>query len=68
MEMDVAKLREKYNLLKHHNMLGVQLKVNFHYQTRLDLSRLKTVSPPLEERQELPNVDSDSAQQLDTSS
>ncbi|CAK9224021.1 unnamed protein product [Sphagnum troendelagicum] len=68
MEMDVAKLREKYNLLKHHNMLGVQLKVNFHYQTRLDLSRLKTVSRPLEERQELPNVDLDSAQQLDTSS
>jgi small subunit ribosomal protein S10 len=41
MKMDVAKLREKYNLLKNHNMLGVQLKVNFHYKTRLDMSRLK---------------------------
>jgi len=41
MDMDVGKLREKYNLLKNHNMLGVQLKVNFHYKTRLDMSRIK---------------------------
>lgn len=41
MEMDVGKLREKYNQLKLHNMLGVQLKVNFHYKTRLDMNRLK---------------------------
>lgn len=40
MDMDVTKLREKYNLLKNHNMLGVQLKVNFHYKTRLDMSRI----------------------------
>lgn len=40
MDMDVNKLREKYNLLKNHNMLGVQLKVNFHYKTRLDMSRI----------------------------
>ncbi|XP_024369527.1 uncharacterized protein [Physcomitrium patens] len=41
MDMDVGKLREKYNQLKNHNMLGVQLKVNFHYRTRLDMSRIK---------------------------
>lgn len=41
MDMDVGKLREKYNELKNHNMLGVQLKVNFHYKTRLDMSRVK---------------------------
>lgn len=41
MDMDVGKLREKYNQLKNHNMLGVQLKVNFHYKTRLDMSRIK---------------------------
>ena len=41
MDMDVAKLREKYNQLKNHNMLGVQMKVNFHYKSRLDMSRIK---------------------------
>jgi small subunit ribosomal protein S10 len=45
MAMDVGKLREKYNQLKNHNMLGVQLKVNFHYKTRLDMGRIQVHVP-----------------------
>nr|QIA59626.1 ribosomal protein S10 [Conocephalum conicum]QIA59709.1 ribosomal protein S10 [Lunularia cruciata]QIA59751.1 ribosomal protein S10 [Monosolenium tenerum]QIA59793.1 ribosomal protein S10 [Monosolenium tenerum] len=35
-ETETHKLREKLNWLKLHDLLGVQVKIIFYYQTRLD--------------------------------